>query len=184
MGPSNLCFYKLTHPHPRVAGVSDKFKHQVNLSGLFRVGDGWRRAPYSRPCLSPCHCPSRSVSVTSEATRRKHLHPQRVPPLLPPVPSGSEADKAQTAEKRRAAQLEALSSLLTDHKAWEVCSGLTGRNIHCSFCWRGSHGSGQITYSSSSTQSPGAFKKAASAATRTDLETVVLSEVNPPGKEE
>ena len=103
--------------------------------------------------------------------------------LLPPVPSGSEADKEQTAEKRRAAQLEAHSSLLTDHKAWEVCSGLTGRNIHCSFCWRGSHASGQVTYSSCSTKSPGALKTAASVATWTGLETVIPSKVNQTEKE-
>lgn len=48
--------------------------------------------------------------------------------MLSPVSNSSDANEEQTSEKRRAAQLEAQSSLLTDHKAWKVCSGLIGKH--------------------------------------------------------
>lgn len=65
--------------------------------------------------------------------------------LLPPVPNSLVANKEQTAKKKKPAQLEAHSSLLTEHKAWEGYWGLTGK-YHCFLCWRGSQGWGYITY--------------------------------------
>lgn len=75
-------------------------------------------------CLSHPRPPTGSSCISMTA-----LH------LLFLVPNSSNANTERTAEKRRAAQLEAQSSLFTDRNAWEGCCGLIG-NMQGFLCWR------------------------------------------------
>lgn len=95
--------------------------------------------PVSLSLVGPC------LSITSKATGQEVADLHGTLCLLPAIPRSLAANKEQAAKKKKSAQLEAQGSLLTDHKAWEACWGLTGKH-HCFLCWRRSQDYGYIPY--------------------------------------